>query len=615
MTFVPRLAALLLLIATPIAARAAMINVPAGDEAALITAIDTANTNGEDDTIALAAGSTYTFTAVNNGVTALPVVTTRITIQGNDAVVERGGGPEFRLIDVGSTGDLTLDHVTVRGGQVTFTSVPPPFFRDGGAGIRVVGSGKLSLANAVVTGNTCTGPVCFGGGIFVQDDDGPVVTLVDSEVSQNFAESGGGICMNHNDQTLHLTRTTIRGNSGMEGGGIGTFGADTITITDSLIIGNSVSAPGVQGGALGGGLLDVSGATWTISGTTITGNSASGANVSTGATNIYGGGMAENGGATITIVNSTITGNSLTNTEGGLVAGAGLFSEGGGDWTLNNVTVSGNTITASNGSGGGMEATRGTFTLQNSIVYGNTAATNPDCSALGANMSNPIFDSLILTTGHNIVGDTTGCAGFVAATGDQIGVDPLLGPLGDNGGPTHTQALLAGSPALDKGDPAVPGSGGTACEAVDQRGTSRPQGTACDIGAFEVGGPTPTTTTTLPGGCPGTRAPTYVSIDCRLDALIADIESAQDLGKVKAALLRSATVAREKKVAAENTDPTNTKKQKKLLKKSIRKMISFGFRIRSRNAVRQVPDAARRTALRTIGAEIQADMKTLMSSL
>ncbi len=607
MTLAPRLAALLLLLATPLAARAATINVPASDEAALIAAIDTANGNGEDDDIALAAGSTYTFTAANNGANALPVVTTKITIQGNGAIVERGGGPEFRLIDVGSTGDLTLDRVTVRGGQLTFTAV-----RDGGAGIRVVGSGKLSLTNAVVTANTCTGAICFGGGIFVQDDDAPVVTLIDSEVSENFAESGGGICLNHNNQTLHLTRTTVRGNSGMEGGGIGTFGADTVTITDSLIIGNSVTSSGMFGGALGGGILDVSGATWTISGTTITGNSASGANTNAFATNIYGGGMAENGGATITLVNSTITGNSLTNTAGGLVGGAGLFSEGGGDWTLNNVTISGNTITASNGSGGGMEATRGTFTLRNSIVHGNTAAANPDCSALGASMSGPIFDSFVLTTGHNIVGDTTGCSGFVATTGDQVGVDPLLGPLADNGGPTQTMALLAGSPALDQADPAVPGSGGTACEAVDQRGTSRPQGTACDIGAFEVGGPT--TTTTLPGGC-DTRAPTFVSIDCRLDALIADLESAQDLGKVKTSLLRSATAAREKKIAAENTDPANAKKVKKLLKKAIRKIISFGFRIRSRNAVRAIPDADRRTALRTVGAEIQADMKTLMGSL
>ena len=100
-----RLVPLLLLLAGAPALHAATINVPASDEAALIAAIDTANGNGEDDTIVLAA-STYTFTAANNPLNALPVVTTRITIQGNDAVVERQGAPEFRLFEVGGSGDL-----------------------------------------------------------------------------------------------------------------------------------------------------------------------------------------------------------------------------------------------------------------------------------------------------------------------------------------------------------------------------------------------------------------------------------------------------------------------------------------------------------------------------
>jgi Ca2+-binding RTX toxin-like protein len=60
-------------------------------------------------------------------------------------------------------------------------------------------------------------------------------------------------------------------------------------------------------------------------------------------------------------------------------------------------------------------------------------------------------------------------------------MDPGLGPLGDNGGATQTHALLPGSPALDAGDPAAPGSGRTACEATDQRGAPR----NCDVGAYE----------------------------------------------------------------------------------------------------------------------------------
>ncbi len=70
-------------------------------------------------------------------------------------------------------------------------------------------------------------------------------------------------------------------------------------------------------------------------------------------------------------------------------------------------------------------------------------------------------------------------------------MNPLLGPLANNGGPTQTHALLAGSPAIDAGNPATPGSGGNACEATDQRGYARPAGLACDIGAYEFGAPPP----------------------------------------------------------------------------------------------------------------------------
>jgi hypothetical protein len=61
---------------------------------------------------------------------------------------------------------------------------------------------------------------------------------------------------------------------------------------------------------------------------------------------------------------------------------------------------------------------------------------------------------------------------------DLIGVNPLLGPLGDNGGPTRTHALGAGSPAID--------AAGDACPATDQRGVARPLGARCDIGSYEA---------------------------------------------------------------------------------------------------------------------------------
>ena len=106
----------------------------------------------------------------------------------------------------------------------------------------------------------------------------------------------------------------------------------------------------------------------------------------------------------------------------------------------------------------------GVTTVQNSIILQD--GTTPACgTALGGS---------IVSAWHNLVGDSS--CGF-GATGDQQNTDPLLGPLADNGGPTLTHALLAGSPAIDAGGTTLPG---------DQRGVPRPQGTVDDIGAFEA---------------------------------------------------------------------------------------------------------------------------------
>jgi hypothetical protein len=104
----------------------------------------------------------------------------------------------------------------------------------------------------------------------------------------------------------------------------------------------------------------------------------------------------------------------------------------------------------------------------------------PDCSA-----------SAILSEGHNLLGSLSGCL-FSPTTGDQTGVDPLLGPLMNNRGATSTHALLPGSPAIDTANPGPPGSGGVTCEPTDQRLYRRPAdgdgapGVFCDKGSFEV---------------------------------------------------------------------------------------------------------------------------------
>jgi predicted outer membrane repeat protein len=126
--------------------------------------------------------------------------------------------------------------------------------------------------------------------------------------------------------------------------------------------------------------------------------------------------------------------------------------------TLNNVTVTGN---QSGSQGGGLAAAEGaSVTVRNSVISGNTGG---DC--LGP----------ITSGGHNIAGDST-CA--FSAAGDLNSTEPLLGPLLPDGD-THIHPLLAGSPAVDSGD-------GAFCPDADQRGVTRPQGSSCDRGAYEV---------------------------------------------------------------------------------------------------------------------------------
>ena len=92
---------------------------------------------------------------------------------------------------------------------------------------------------------------------------------------------------------------------------------------------------------------------------------------------------------------------------------------------------------------------------------------------------------VLTSQGYNLIQTTAGCTIAGSTSGNKTGVDPLLTPLGDNGGPTFMHALRSHSPALDKGSSAKPGSGIPACEAKDQRGVNRPQAKRCDMGVYE----------------------------------------------------------------------------------------------------------------------------------
>ena len=170
----------------------------------------------------------------------------------------------------------------------------------------------------------------------------------------------------------------------------------------------------------------------------------------------------------VTVTNSTFFGNQ--GFQGGAVA---PFA---GTTNLNSVTISGNTANFSNCGGIRFGAT---VNLNNSIVAGNTdQGGQSDLSTFGGSISGD----------YNLIQNPQGI-GFASGGSNNItGLDPLLGALGDNGGQTPTMALQTLSPAIDAANP-------LSFPATDQRGVSRPQGSAPDIGAFEVeSAPTPTPT-------------------------------------------------------------------------------------------------------------------------
>jgi hypothetical protein len=228
-----------------------------------------------------------------------------------------------------------------------------------------------------------------------------------------------------------------------------------------------------NGSNLNGGAIDNEGGTVTVLGSTFSGNAA----VSDGAINFNGdGGAIFNNGGTVTVANSTFSGNSATGVDnnGDTGLGGAIFNEGGTVTVLNS-TVSGNN--ASNG--GGIENIQGTTTLTNTILANST---NGNCDVLSGSIQD----------GGGNVEDGNSC-GFTA-TSSLTNTNPLLAPLANNGGPTPTMGLYAGSPAIGRGLAAV--CAAAPVNGLDQRGVAR-GANVCDSGAFEGSvGAAPTSTPT-----------------------------------------------------------------------------------------------------------------------
>jgi CSLREA domain-containing protein/fimbrial isopeptide formation D2 family protein len=380
-----------------------------GDGCTLREAINAANADAGAETITFAPALTSGGPATITLLTALPDITTDMTIQGpgsgsaaNLLTVQRSNAAgRFRIFNTNSAA-VTISKLIISNGftanganNVGGTGVA------GIAGGGILNSGTLTLTNVTVSGNQ-TG--AGGNGMF----GGP-------------GGAGGGIS---NTGTLTVTSSTINANQTGKGGD-----------------GNAPPPPNGAGGS-GGGIFNT---------------------------------------GTLSIANSTISGNQtgLGGTNGSQGNGAGIYTDIG-TVTLSNTTITLN-LAGATGTGGGINVGGGAVTLRNTIVGGgNTAAAGSD------------INGTVQSDGFNLIQSTSGATiNQNGGAGPNItGVDPLLTPLADNGGPTKTHAPQCVSKAIDNGK--------NFTLTTDQRGGTRPfdladsvypnavGGDGSDIGAFET---------------------------------------------------------------------------------------------------------------------------------
>ena len=315
------------------------------------------------------------------------------------------------------------------------------------AGGGIFNSGaSLTVRDSAVTQNRAGSR---GGGI---SSEYGTVTLVDVSVSNNHASMGGGVYGGGSNE-LNIEASTLSNNTATQGGGAVANSGGTLRVIDSTLQANTAHYSG-------GAIYGIQG-TVSVTGSTLAGNLAQ-----------YGGGGVYAQYGTLDVVNTTVSGNSAMQ-GGGIAAGYSA--------TLNvsNATVVGNSA-LSYGGGIFVESYNSAYTLiANSILAGNSASTGPD---LG---SGYYGGPSTVSGANNLLEDGSGQDALVdGENGNIVGtaldpVDPRLGPLADNGGPTLTHALLEGSPAVDAGDDSfIQGFS-------DQRGRSRRYGTV-DMGAFEA---------------------------------------------------------------------------------------------------------------------------------
>ena len=528
---------------TPDAAPGNGICADAGGACTLRAAINEADAVFGEDTINFSVTGTINLTG------PLPFISSMF-INGPGSgllTIRRNTGGDYRIFTVGLVFN-TISGLTISNGR-TPDGVGDAIAQGGGGILH--SSGLLRLRDVVITGNatgnggnsntTIGGWGGFGGGIFSSG----TLEMTDCVISNNTTGNGGtgaqlggsggrGAGIYFAPGTLTMKNVTITNNhtgtggpnSGTTGPGGGMWlGGDffpvqntTADLTNVTITNNTTADNGATGTDTGGGAgIYIFQGTVTLTNSNVNNNHTGNVNPATPAAAAGRGGGINNNG-TLTIVNSLVSANTTGNGPAGGANTTGGGITNAGTLTVINSTVSGNSTGTGPSMGGGIfssatlklinctvtknftpddlgngiSGNQGAITLANTIIAGNgNSANDPD-------LSNPLFTPpTFVSQGHNLIGNADGFASSFTATGDQKGtgaapLDPLLGLLANNGGPTFTHALLSNSPALDGGDNALAKDANNNTLLTDQRGSQRfadstdPDAIATvDIGAFE----------------------------------------------------------------------------------------------------------------------------------
>jgi hypothetical protein len=448
-------------------------------------------------------GTSYTISLTST----LPTIVTSVSIVGPGSgllTIRPTAGGSFQLLPIhpsSATGDATavqLSGLTLTGGK---TNTSGGAISDGYA--------ALTLTDVTISGNSAA----FGGGIYVQYNTAPAVTLINCAIQCNTSGFGGGGIGFGGAGLLSMTGCMIAGNrAAADGGGVDMrgFAPGYVTVTQTTITNNSAGGSG-GGVALGQETFRPRGNTYGLSinllidRSTISGNIASG--TGPGGGGIYLAGAVGGNGATI--LNSTIANNTAFN--GGGLAAATLY----GKLAVNSSTITGNTATSTlstpAGRGGGgiglyvgyhgyLGGNYSAIALDNTIVSGNGAGNAYKDIA-------KVADSTVtLSAKYSAIGTTSGYAlsdlGGNLSAANSTPAALQLGSLGRYGGATASMLLGAGSTARDHGDPALAGT-------TDQRGIARPLGAGVDIGAFERAPGIPTATASVHAVTAPTEPGTY----------------------------------------------------------------------------------------------------------